>query len=195
MMNSEFIFSVSRSKTLIFSLNRFGLAISYDELMSYHSNIASCITEVSNNHVPFPGHFSPCRFTIGTPDNFDHEEATLSGTLGSHDSVLILMQDKLLGRLNQRKPNISETSFIHRKRQFNQKLACQELWAYNRSTKKPRLSEQYEVPSGLHNMHAPIIRKSGTGRIHGLKVIRSVRYQWEHSRMLQRPPGILLIHL
>lgn len=159
MMNSESIFSVSRSKTLISSLNRFGLAISYDEILRYHSDMASLVAEMSKDHVPFPSHFSPSQFTIGAFDNFDHEEATLSGIGGSHDTVLILMQDKSLGPQKQGKPNMSETGIIHRERQFNKELICQELRNYNKSSKKPALSAEYEVPSNLFEMDVPDYQK------------------------------------
>ena len=127
MMNTESIHSVCRSKTLISSLNKFGLVITYDELMRYHSDMASYVTEISRNHVPFPSHFNPSEFTIGALDNFDHEEGTLSGIGGSHDTVQILMQDKPQGVSACGKPNVSETNVTHRERQFKQELACQEL--------------------------------------------------------------------
>ena len=65
MMNSEAIYNACRSKTLISSFNRFGLSISYDELLRYHSDMASFVVEASRNQIPLPSHFQPCKFTIG----------------------------------------------------------------------------------------------------------------------------------
>ena len=79
MLNSEAIYNVCGSKTLISSLNRFGLAISYDELFRYHSDMASFVAEASQGQVPLPSHFNPSSFTLGAFDDFDQEEATLVG--------------------------------------------------------------------------------------------------------------------
>ena len=65
MMNSESIYNACRSKTVISSLNRFGLAISYDEILRYHSDMASFVTESSQGRVPLPSMFNPAEFTIG----------------------------------------------------------------------------------------------------------------------------------
>ena len=153
MLNSESIYNACRSKTLISSLNRFGLTISYDEVLRYHSDMASYTTETSQGRVPLPSTFSPAEFTIGAFDNFDHEEATLSGIGGSHDTVLILMQDKPQGMsANLGKPNMSETGVTHRERQFMEELGCQVLKSYTKHTKKPNLSPQYDVAKDMFKM-------------------------------------------
>ena len=46
-------------------------------------------------------------FTAAASDNFDHEEAALSGIGGSHESVSILFQDK--PAYPSCKPNIAES--------------------------------------------------------------------------------------
>ena len=53
--------------------------ISYDEVLSYHSDMAYFVSESSQGRVPLPSNFGPSMFTIGAFDNFDHEENTLSG--------------------------------------------------------------------------------------------------------------------
>jgi len=93
MLNSEVIYNTCRSKTLISCLNKFGLEISYDEVLHYHSDMASFVTETSQSQVPLPCQFNPSKFTMGAFDNFDHKEATSSGIGGSHDTVMIMMQD------------------------------------------------------------------------------------------------------
>ena len=55
--------------------------------------MASFVTESRQGRVPLPSQFDPSMFTIVAFDNFDHEENTLSGIGGSHDTVSILMQD------------------------------------------------------------------------------------------------------
>ena len=160
MMNSEAIYNACRSKTLIYSFNRFGLSISYDELLRYHSDMASFVVEASRNQIPLPSHFQPCKFTIGALDNFDHEEATLSGIGVSHDTVMILMQDKSTETSNS-KPNISDTGVTHRERRFKQEMICQALRNHTKPVKKPCLSLQYEVskePFHLNEKEETIIR-------------------------------------
>lgn len=150
MLNSEAIYNACRSKTLISSLNRFGLATSYDEVLRYHCDMASYITESNRGQVPLPSQFDRSRFTIGAFDNFDHEENTLSGIGGSHDTVSILMQDKPAGTLGNSKPNRSQTQVTHRERQFKQELSCQVLKNYIKPAKKPSLPTVYEVPEDLY---------------------------------------------
>ena len=40
-----------------------------------------------------PSHFTKSSFTIGAVDNFDHEEARLSGMQETHDTVMVLFQE------------------------------------------------------------------------------------------------------
>ena len=152
MMNSEAIYNSCRSKTLLSSLNKFGLTISYDEILRYHSDMASYVSGTNQNHVPIPSHFKPSQFTLGAFDNFDHEETTISGTGGSHDTVMILMQDKSTD-VSSSKPNMSDTSVTHRERQFKQELQCQNLNNYIKTAKKPSLSPQYDVSKELYRMN------------------------------------------
>ena len=68
------------------------------------------------NGVPLPSHLNPEKFTTAAFDNFDHEEATVSGLGGTHDTVSVLYQDKSDGV--QRKSHISETNVVHGPKSF-----------------------------------------------------------------------------
>lgn len=160
MMNSEAIYNACRSKTLISSLNRFGLATSYDEVLRYHYDIVSYVIQASQDKVALPSQFHPGRFTVGAFDKFDHEKVTLSGIGGFHDAVSILMQDKPSGTLTVGKPNMSETEVTHRERQFKQELGCQVLKKYMIPAKKPDLSTLCEVQKDLYK--ANVCQKSDT---------------------------------
>ena len=127
-MNAEAVHAVCKSKTLVTSLSHFGLAISYPELVRYHNDMASYILEVSADNVPLPSHFVKERFTIGAVDNWDHEEDTQSGISGSHDTVLILIQEN--SDKPNKKPNISETEVIHGEKQLKHELPCQQQQAF-----------------------------------------------------------------
>ena len=56
-------------------------------------------------------------------DNWDHEEDTQSGIGSSHDTVLILKQEKT--KEIERKANISDTAVIHVSKQSKDELPCQ----------------------------------------------------------------------
>ena len=94
MLNSEAVYNACRSKLLVSSLNRFGLAISYDEILRYHSDMASYVIESSQGGAPLPSNFDSKEFTMGAFDNFGHEEGMFSGIGGSHDTAMVLMQKK-----------------------------------------------------------------------------------------------------
>ena len=149
-LNAEAIHNTCRSRTLISSLNHFGLSISYDELLRYHNDMAAYVLESSDTKVPLPSHFDPESETMGAMDNFDHEEATLSGIGGSHDTVSILMQDN--PKSTHGKPNISQTNVDHGATQFKQELPCQTLQDYIKPAKKTILPENYKVAEDLYKM-------------------------------------------
>ena len=164
MLNSEAIYNACRSKSILFSFHRFGLAISYDEILRYHTDIASFVTRNDCDRVPLPSSFDHAIFTIGAFDNLDHEEGTLSGIGGTNDTVSVLMQDKP-GLSENRKPNISETGLDHRQRQLKQELGCQTLKTFVRPGKRPSLSDDYDVCEGLYKMgdsEICLIRKTDT---------------------------------
>jgi hypothetical protein len=96
--------------------------ISYDELLRHQNDMASFTVESSSDTVPFPHHFDKAMFTIGAFDNFDHDEANLSGMGGSHDTVSVLFQDE--GGSHTRKPRRSETDVQHGSRTFTAELKC-----------------------------------------------------------------------
>lgn len=149
-MNAQAIHEACKSSTLIKNFNHFGLTISYDELLRYHFDMASLIVESAQGNVPMPSHFDPEMFTIGAFDNFDHEEATVSGVGGSHDTVSVLFQDRPLEC--RMKPNISETTVIHGAKGLKQELPCQKLQEYIKPARKPDLQESFLVPEELYAM-------------------------------------------
>ena len=65
--------------------------------------MASFIVKSSHRKVPMPSQFEPEMFTLAAFDNFDHEEATLSGIKGSHDTVSVLFQ----GNHKERSANLT----------------------------------------------------------------------------------------
>ena len=142
-MNSEAIYDSCKSATLITSFNHFGLCTSYDELMRFQNDLASFTVEASIEAVPFPSHFSKSNFTMAAFDNFDHEEETLSGIGGSHDTVTVLFQDD--DGEHRRKPKVSTTCVKHGPRVFNTELSCQNLKEFYRPSHRADLPDSYSV--------------------------------------------------
>ena len=73
---------VCKSKTLISSLNLLGISVSYDEVLRHQTNLTNYMIDTSSAILPLPSHFDPKSFNMAAFDNFDHEEATLSGLNG-----------------------------------------------------------------------------------------------------------------
>ena len=151
MMIGESIHEKCKSKTLITSFNHAGLSVSYPEVIRHHHNLAQYVIRQSPSEVPIPSHFKTDSYTIGAFDNFDHEEATLSGVGGSHDTVCVLFQDKPLDIPG--KPYLSETGVIRGIKAIQELLPCQKLQPYIKPAKRPDLPGDYEVTSDLFAMN------------------------------------------
>ena len=149
-MNSEAIYDHDQCKSasLITSYNHLGMCISYNKLMRFQSDMASYIVEASEESVPFPSHFNRSMFTMAAFDNFDHDEATLSGIGGSHDTVTVLFQDH--GGSEEHKPRISTMpTIIHEPKSFRTELTCQNLRKFYKPSQKPDIPKDYVVSDHL----------------------------------------------
>ena len=91
---AQAIHAVSKSKKLITIFNRFAISISYDEVLRIDTAVAKRTIALSTPGciVPINPSIRPNIHINGAIDNFDLEENSKSGTNGSHDTVLILMQ-------------------------------------------------------------------------------------------------------
>ena len=112
--------------------------------------MASYIVLSSSVKVPMPSQFDPDMFTIAAFDNFDHEEATLSGIKGSHDTASVLVQEKPQRTFS--KPKISETGIVHGSKVFQQQLKYPDLQPYIKPAKKPELHPNYCVKEDLFSV-------------------------------------------
>jgi len=105
--------------------------------------MASLIVENNSHRVPFPSNFDEKQFTVAAFDNFDHNEATLSGIGGCHDTVTVLFQEDTF--VGDGKPKVSETNIRHGSKSFHSELKCQSLLAYHKPAKKPDIPADFEV--------------------------------------------------
>ena len=149
-MNSEIIHDTCKSSTLVTAYNHLGLGQSYEELQRHHNDMATFIVKDNDNNVPLPSHFDPDEFTTGALDNFDHEEASLSGIGGTHDTVMVLFQED--SNVKRQKPKRSESNITHGNRKFEEDLPCQQLKEFHKPIKRPKLSESYVIPDELYNV-------------------------------------------
>lgn len=122
-------------------LSHLGLCSS-DEVICHHNDIARLTIEMSTEGVPFPLHIVKEQVTTSAFDNFDHDKATLSGTSGSHDTVMFLFQDDS-GKVAE-KPKMSQTKVTLGPKTFHEELQCQNLQVY-KSAKKADVPSTYKA--------------------------------------------------
>ena len=74
--------------------NHLGLCTSYDEVERIDNSLVQHTIDMTGSHrVPVPSSIVPHELVHGVMDNFDHKENTVSGTGGSHDTILMLFQN------------------------------------------------------------------------------------------------------
>ena len=139
-MNNAVIYDLCRSSTTIRCLNRLGLCIGPDELMRYRNDMAEYVIK-HGDEVPLPSRFDPSKFTTAATDNFDHEEGTVAGTGGSHDTVTVLFQEKQENKI--RKPNRTQTNVSHGSRSFKVDLPCQKVLEFYKPRIRPDLPSAF----------------------------------------------------
>ena len=88
---AQAVHKASRSTRVITILNRLGLSISYYEMMRIDTRLAKrTIMEAGNFRVPVGETIESGTIVQGAMDNFDHDENTMSGKNGSHDTIFML---------------------------------------------------------------------------------------------------------
>ena len=122
----SFIFNTTRSKTTVKILNRLGLSISYEEILRVRTRLATYAKLTFETSIPLASHFNTESYVTDAFDNFDHNEATLSGLGATHDTVAVIFQDFHANDFKT-KPNVSSIFTDNRSRSFTTHLKCQEL--------------------------------------------------------------------
>ena len=140
-----FVYNVTKSKNTIMVLNRLGFSISYDDILRIRTRLAMYAKINSQNSIPLPSHFNPESYVTAAFDNFDHNEATLSGLGGTHDTVAVIFQD-YDANFVRNKANVSSViSDTMRFRSFTTKLKCQELQNFQGLSKIINLPSNYSI--------------------------------------------------
>jgi hypothetical protein len=125
--------------------------------MRLQTGLANYIAGKDEEDAPLPSNFDPETFTTAAFDNFDHEEATLSGKDGCHDTVTVLFQEDNGSRKS--KPRPSEVGITQDERVFKSQLKCQQLRAFVKPAKKPCLPDNYKVATDLYE-NEPVVCKA-----------------------------------
>ena len=138
---SQTIHEVCRSKELIQIFNHMGLCRSYDEVEKIDSALAQCtISRAGLNHVPVP----PSKVLIqDAMDNSDHEENTKPGTDESHDTILMLFQN----RENNVENNVNGISVRHGA--TNEKKALNEMLHWQKLIRAGKLGNRGQIPENF----------------------------------------------
>lgn len=110
-------------------MNKLGVSISHDSILRIRANLAKYAQMKAKDEVPLPGHFNPMRYVTAAFDNFDHNEATNSGSGSTHDTVAVIFQD-FDEAFNQRKPHVPEVLQNPSSRSLDSILPSQKIKPY-----------------------------------------------------------------
>ena len=154
--NAQAIHNLSRSKTLITMFNRQGLCCSYDDVLRQDQMLANrTIIRAEGHRVPIPPSIKPEILVRGAMDNFDREEDTKSGMHGTHDTVLVLFQDRQVED-NQQDIILDETDRPENyagmfgidgtSRSLDKEIGAQKLLCYHKPKRRCTLSSNF-LPS------------------------------------------------
>lgn len=152
LMTGHTVHEKCKSKSLITSLNKLGVSASYNQIMQARAKLAQYTIKSCSSGISLPSHFVPHHFTTGAMDNFDHEEATLTGLQGSHDTVMVLYQEKPK-EVPEKKysPEIVEMKFTKR---VTSQLPCQSLRHFHKQSSPLMLPHHLRVSEDMLDANA-----------------------------------------
>ena len=124
---TQSVHNLSRSRQLIDIMNRLNLAISYDSMKRINTLVAQKMVEDTlPNRCPVSKAISKWHVVQGAVDNFDHTENTVAGKDSTHDTVLVIFQNK--PRNNDMEDiQMTSCSTPPGRRKFAEVLPCQVL--------------------------------------------------------------------
>ena len=116
--------------------------------MESRRNLAQFTDETSSTVLSLPSHFVRDGFTIGAMDNFDHNEATLSGLNSFYDIVMVLFQE--VPKIIQNKVKVAETNISRRTKRQALQLPCQTMKTFHRLPHPLVLSTTFKCVTDLY---------------------------------------------
>lgn len=136
--------------------NHQGLCCSYDDVLRQDQMLATrTIIRAEGHRVPIPPSIKPEILVHVAMDNFDREEDTMSGMHGTHDTVLVLFQDRKVED-DQQDVILEETDNPENyagmfgidvtSRSLNKEIGAQQLMCYHKPKQRCTVSS-YFMPS------------------------------------------------
>ena len=127
MMLGQYIYGKTQSKTLLTTLNRIGIAASYNEVKRSRNLMCTCTVQSSvANGVTIPSHFSDegWEWAFGAFDNEDFgDNLSLSGTHSKHYKAQVIYHETTAPCKS--KPSVSSTKLSKYLHPSKEKLPCQ----------------------------------------------------------------------
>lgn len=145
MLIASNVYFLTKSKNLITILNRFGMSVSYDQILRGRTGLALFALNRSGGRVPLPNHFTTHGYVTVSLDNFDFNEATISGLQSTHDNVVVLFQDTGEEQNNPTNTNGASDFIDKRARSFTELLPCQIIKDYAKRSSTVELPSDYTV--------------------------------------------------
>ena len=122
--------SLSKSRQLLEITNRHGLTVSYHTMKRIDTTIANkMVNDTLPYRCPVSKKINDIDLIQGAIDNFDHSDNTLSGKDTTHDTVMVVFQNRLKSEAELTSDTsdvISDTKRV-RARKFVSVLPCQQL--------------------------------------------------------------------
>ena len=110
---SETIHSISKSKRLIQIMNKLGLSMSHEEMERTDYGLThKIIKQAGNGRVPVSTSICSSNIIHGAMGNFDHEEDTISGIKGSHDTVMVIFQNNVKTEIEESCVSVLSTNDV-----------------------------------------------------------------------------------
>ena len=110
---SETIHSISKSKRLIQIMNKLGLSMSHEEMERADYGLThKIIKQAGNGRVPVSTSICSSNIIHGAMGNFDHEEDTISGIKGSHDTVMVIFQNNVKTEIEESCVSVLSTNDV-----------------------------------------------------------------------------------
>ena len=156
------IHDTCRSKKLINIMNHLGICISYD-MERIDTALANCIITGAGEHrVPVAKSIKSSSVILGAMDNFDHDENSLSGIGGSHNTVLMLFQntDEQIENENDDVNNINvipdnNIQNSHNNRALEHILPCQLIAKAGKPGKRGEIPNNFQTGDFNDTMKEP----------------------------------------
>ena len=145
-MVGQSVYSKTRSRVLITTLNRIGVSTSYNEVRRARSLLSSYdVVKSETDSTRIPSHFNSSDFCIGAMDNSDYaDESSLSGTHSKHYTAMVLFQEKV--NAPAAKPTVSSSMGLSKSTNpAVRKLQCQIVLNYSKSVVRPSLPPDFAL--------------------------------------------------